>query len=134
MALAEVEVAEGLRVGDVVRRVARPHVVTQKRAVLAGAHLDGAQAALHLLVAGLVEEVVLEHALVLVEALLLHNVLRLSEVHVGVDLHGFVHGQAAEGIVAADFVLVGQLKRALWNDVAVVLNCVNGELETVQLS
>jgi len=45
---------------------------------------------------------------------------------------GVLDAKASEGIVTSNFVLVSQLHTALGHDVAIILNSVNSELQTVK--
>ena len=72
--------------------------------------------------ADFVEEIGLVHCIILKQELLLSLVLTVSEVGVAGEGEAPVAGEAAEGDVAFDFVVLGQFEGAMGANLAIVLD------------
>lgn len=123
----------GLRVGHVVGRVAWPQMVPYQNSVALRTYFLRAEGASDLLVACLVQKVISEDTVVLLKALRLQMVLDFPEVNVVLNEHRLLEGETAESVINSDFVLVRQLDGSFGHNTAVVLNSVDGDLESVHL-
>ena len=111
-------------------RVATPHVVADQGHVADGLHRP---AAVRHIARHLVQEVRLEDGVVRHEVLTLRLVLRTAEVRVLGQLADLSLGQSAESFIPSDLVRRRHLHGALRQDVAVVLNYIDHEGETIEL-
>jgi hypothetical protein len=69
-----------------------------------------------------VEEVALKDGIVSFQIIFLNLILNISEVRIAFEVKCFGGWQALEGLIAFYLVCRRQLHRALWNDMAVILN------------
>jgi len=84
-------------------------MVPEQSHVLLGASLDAGERALEQLVGGLIEEIILENAVVLLKTSFLDVVLSASKVHVTVNAQRILNIHASVGVVGVDLMLIGQL-------------------------
>ena len=131
-AIADVHAAEVTAPSSVVGSESSPHVVPDDGCLSIGVFLD-APAAEGLIVRDLVQEISLENCVVCFKSYLFGFVLHVSKVREAIKLEAFVLGEASEGDISLNLVILGQTEGSLRADLAVVLNSEHSVEKTIFL-
>lgn len=115
----------------VVSRIPWPQIVSNQHCVAFSAHFLSAEGTFNLLVACFVQKVILKNAVVLLQCCCFQVVLHFPKVNIVLNLKCVTNRKTSECVVDSNFVLICQFDCTFRHDAAVVLDCIDSDLQSV---